>query len=288
MMMLMTQDDRGINSSSKIIAVDLLGFGWRLWEPVLQRLRMGDITRLNDPKLLSKAGTGISLGGQDPVSPYHTMPCAFYVLRKMFQYACMPSKPVRAVVSDERLKLPATSTPVYKSNIQRRFSRISLARRKSAATASDLRLDNADGGKRFLEAPRATVDMLIPSPEQSAHQKTKTLPRQQQSILPLETPSLPQGDATANSMTLPQVARQSLLLVAETNWQFFSGLVCLDLATAGLKEGDWERVRVTLKAGISLVLRQVGDTFRCQSFSYSCRNPICTFRSIFQSSWSPS
>lgn len=268
-------DDK--DQAAKLCAVNLLGSGWPLWQDVLANMPMSVVLQISEPSMASKVHqyhrqhSGISLGiPSEPNHPHAHLPVNVVILRTLMRFAVMSSKSQQQ--KDQQLP---DNKPVYKTNVARRLRRLRIGA-KHVNEAFVVEVDGKNSAERTafnnLDIPSSALDPTMISLNNAATDargrgsdkpgipyRSRSLPRLQQSVLPLEEPidAELQREFT-KILSLPQIARQALMNVAAASWTMFFAIVCAELVMAGIKEGDWERVRTAMRAGVVLTTRMVG------------------------------
>lgn len=260
-MLVMTQtDDTGPSSlnSPKLVAIQILGASWSVLETYLAHVKMGEIRQLTETSRQNvSAGKQVLLAtNEDQFNPLFQMPANVFVFRRLMMHACQSSK------TGFTQKGKSDETPLKKH--RRRFSLSGIRRTRAASVILSPPFPSEQTEfttEKPVQHDYQTTLISAPATANEVEQDSTPVKVRQQDILPLDGAALATVlFAMPNDVTIPLASRIALLEIADANPLFYVNMSSNDLLNIGSKEGEWERVRIVMKAGLSHMFKNVSDS----------------------------
>ena len=235
------------NILHRCIAVEFLGLMWNEWKHVYVSLSTNHVQSLN------------ALGK----SPSINAPLFLFILKKMWQLGA------------QSVKNP--STPDGEVTKLKRTRRKSLPFRKNKLTFAMTSID--DMGSNVASDLDVEAMPVTRSKTRDGFNSANILPYVRKDL------QLAYGeDRIASLRLLITCTRNAIAKISRQDGAFYIHTLCTELLNAGLRDGDWERVRCLLKAGVGVVIKHIPIVFFPTYLPYvietmikACLDPVIPF-----------
>lgn len=227
----------------KIIGSEFLGKCWPVFKSVISHMTIQNLMRYLDETQIHRHSDGRMEIGQIIVQNA-SLPLSAFVVRCLFNYSNMPiikvtpNVPESAMVSSKH----RISHKKSKMSIMKRISSRRTPIQDSSATSASSSDESYDSSLDFDEEELRERKRLMVPPALRKSYNGAVIPG------PCFAPLVPPLSPTHSF-------RQTILDMADSQPSWFMQILFGEISLAGLKDADWDRVKVALRSGVGYLVR---------------------------------